>query len=756
MTVVWIAFGPAIHHEFVNYDDDHYVYNEPKVLAGLSLSGAEWAFTHSHADNWHPLTTLSHMLDVQLYGLNASGHHLTNILLHALATVLLFLALRKLTAPSTLNAEPSTLWICGFVAALFAVHPLRVESVAWIAERKDVLSGVFFALTLFAYARYVRSQESSRRRWYVATVIVFGLGLMCKPTLVTVPFVLLLLDYWPLNRMQSAKDKELGAGSTERREGSRGRSGKREAGDFSTSLGGLVVEKIPLFVLSAISCLVTLLVQTQAVAAIEGLPLQQRIANAAVSYVTYLWQSVYPAHLSVLYPYPLNHLPTGEIAAASLLLLMISVAVVVWRDRLPYLFSGWFWFLGMLVPAIGLVQVGSQAHADRYTYLPQIGLWIIVSWAITELAVRWRVHGTLVATIGVAIILVLAALSRREMSYWQNGETLWTHAIRNTDGNYIAHNNFANWLLQRGRFDEALEESRKALAINANLEEGHVTLGNIFIRTNHPDAAVAEYQVVLQHSPDFSEVRSNLGNILLDKGQTAEAIAEYKKALETSPQHFGILSNLGNALVATGRATEAIGYFEKALEINPKFPEAENNLGNALFQLAKVDEAIAHFGNAVALKPDYPQAEYNLGNAWLRKGDNAQAITHFQRALQIKPDYAEAKYNLAKAFAATGDYTDAIAASQAAIHDRPDFVPAYNNLGCFFGALGDSAEAIRQFNEALKLDPNFVDARYNLGHLLVQLGRKREAVEQLQQVLQVDPNYADTKQLLRDLGTPVP
>src|SRR5437867_2774687 len=404
--IVWIAFGRALNHGFVDYDDQNYVLRNPRVTNGLTLDGVHWAFTHVDATNWHPLTTISHMLDSQLYGLQPWGHHLTNILLHAAAAILLFFALRELTGSGQAvvgigdadrdqrsRVQRGSLWASVFVAALFAVHPLRVESVAWVSERKDVLSGVFFMLTLWAYARYARSNGPSPFR-YITVVVFFAFGLMCKPTLVTLPFVLLLLDYWPLGRTQRSSSGARGITASKWRQ-------RKDTWPW------LVIEKLPLFVLSAASCVATLLAQQEALDASLKPPLGERVGNALVSYVMYLGQMIWPARLAVLYPYPEGNLKVLQVVLALLLLLIISAAVLVWRKKYPFLLTGWLWYLGMLVPMIGIVQVGSQVRADRYTYLSQIGLYLLVAWGAMELLHRWRPTREMLPITAVLIIIAL-------------------------------------------------------------------------------------------------------------------------------------------------------------------------------------------------------------------------------------------------------------------------------------------------------------------------------------------------------------
>ena len=381
VAVTWAVFGQTLTHDFVNFDDHVYVYENPLVTRGLSIGGIIGAFTQTHARNWHPLTTLSHMLDCQLYGQNPGGHHLTNVILHTISVLLLFVGLKRMT---------DALWQSAFVAALFAIHPLHVESVAWIAERKDILSGVFFMLTLTAYAHYARAPSALR---YLLVALLVAFGLMSKPMLVTLPFVLLLLDYWPLARIKGPKSE---VGSRLRR---------------------LINEKIPLFVLSVFSCIATLFAQRQGPSAIDQLPLLWRLENTFVTYVTYISQMLWPARLAVFYPHPNGRLPLVQVTASIALLVAISLLVISLRRTKPYLVTGWFWYLGMLVPVIGLVQVGEQARADRYTYLPQIGLYIIIAWTVGDLLLEsTRVRRALVGAIASIAIVSLSVRASGQTS----------------------------------------------------------------------------------------------------------------------------------------------------------------------------------------------------------------------------------------------------------------------------------------------------------------------------------------------------
>jgi len=666
--IVWIAFGQALRHEFVGYDDQRYVVQNPWVTNGLTPGGIKWAFTHVHASNWHPLTTISHMLDCQIYGLQPWGHHLTNILLHAAAAILLFFALRKLTGD---------LWPSLLVAAVFAVHPLRVESVAWVSERKDVLSGVFFMLTLWAYARYVRGNGAASF-WYVTVVVFFALGLMCKPTLVTLPFVLLLLDSWPLGRNQPSSSR--GGGITRK-----------------TWLR-LIVEKLPLFVLSAASCVATLLAQQEALDASLKPPLMERVGNALVSYAMYLAQMIWPARLAVLYPYPEGNLKVAQVILALLLLLSISAGVFVWRGKYPFLLTGWFWYLGMLVPMIGIVQVGSQVRADRYTYLPQIGLYILVAWSAMELFQQWRRSRVILAAAALLIITALITRSYFQTSYWQDTETLWEHATATTSNNYIATNNLAQVLFQSGRFDEAIAECQKALKIK----------------------------------PDLAAAHNNLG-VALIRSKQGGGTALRQKSID-----------------------EAIGHYRAALQIKPDFMQARSNLGNALLQKGQVDEAIAQFQKALEVDAQYAEAEFSLGKAFWQKREVNEAIAHYQKAVEISPDYAEARYSLGNSFVAEGKYSEAIANYEGAVRIRPDYFEAHYNLGCLLATVGNTSDALNELNEAVRINGDSAKAHCTLGSLLARMGHREEAVAHLTEALRIEPDYNDAKQQLRKLGVPVP
>jgi Flp pilus assembly protein TadD len=602
LIVITIAvYWQTRNHEFVSYDDDAYVIENPQVRAGLTRQTIIWSFTTTHVANWHPLTWLSHMMDCQLYDLNPSGHHLTNVLFHLANTVLLFLLLNRSTGSS---------WRSGFVAALFAVHPLHVESVAWVAERKDVLCTLFWLLTMWTYIYYV---EKPRLHRYLLTLLTLGLGLMAKPMLVTLPFVLLLLDYWPLGRFQAGP-----AGSNDQAQVQLPLSSVKTRMPSSR----LIWEKAPFFVVSLASCVVTFLVQQKggAVETVADFPLTIRIGNALVSYVSYMGKMIWPQNLAVFYPHPGTSLPRWQPVAAGLLLIFITIGVIRAGRKRAYLTVGWLWYLGTLVPVIGLVQVGAQALADRYTYVPLIGLFIMISWFIPDLLSAWRHRGILLGGAAVTLVSALMVCTWMQLHHWKNDLTLFEHALKVTANNYLAHDSLGNALAEQGKLDQAITHYNAALRINPNSLNTHNNLGVAFLEGGDIDKAITHYYAALRLKSDSAETHNNLGVALFSLGQLDKAIGHYLTAIKLDPHFSKAYNNLGNVLFQKGKLDEAIIQYHKALEIKTNYPEAHNNLGAALAQQGKLNEAIIQFEKALWLKPDYAQARKNLELALQQAG----------------------------------------------------------------------------------------------------------------------------------------
>jgi len=619
------VFSQTIRYDFVNFDDDMYVYNAPAIQAGLTLKGIVAAFTSPHARNWHPLTTLSHMLDCQLYGLNAGGHHATNVLLHTIAALLLFRALRQMTG---------TLWKSAVVAALFAVHPLHVESVAWVSERKDVVSAVFFFLMLDAYARYARA--TSIRRYAVVTAL-FVTGLMSKPMLVTAPIILLALDYWPLRRFDQIAL-------------TRGKAKIMQSVNRRRIIQRLFLEKVPWLILSVGAGIVTFVLQKRAAGSIPALPFLWRAENAVMSYVIYAWKTLWPTHLAVFYPHPDDTLATWQVALAIAFLLAITCAAIVFRDKRAYLFTGWFWYLVMLVPVIGFVQVGEQGHADRYTYLPSIGLFLIAVWAAGDIAAMGQVRlwRGVAAAGAVVVVAALACTAFTQTSYWRNSETLWTHTLAVTTDNDVAHNNLGYLCVDRGELDKAMSHFEAASKIRSGKLDPHYNLGTAF-------------------------VEMNLGDALARKGQPDEAMAHFEQAIKLQPDYAEAYYNRGNVLYAKGRIDEAIADFEKTLQIQPSDADAHTGLGNALLRKGALKEAIAHYNEAMALAPNDPHSRSNT--AWVLATstdtsirDGAKAVELAQQAISLSGGREPLFFRtLAAAYAETGRFSDAIGVTQQAV-----------------------------------------------------------------------------------------
>ncbi len=609
---VFCAFSPTLHNGFVGYDDPEYVTANPHVRGGLTRQNAGWAFTAVHASNWHPLTWLSHMLDVTLFGLDPAGHHLSSLLLHIANTLLLFLLLRS---------ETRLTWRSAFVAAAFGLHPLRVESVAWVAERKDVLSAAFWLLTMLAYGRYARQGGRSR---YALVVGLFALGLLAKPMVVSLPLVLLLWDLWPLSRHEG------------------GRAPGRTA---------LLIEKVPFLALAAVSGVVTIAAQRQGVSllATEVLPLRLRIANAAFSSVRYLGQTAWPSGLAAFYPHPAETLTAATGAAAFLLLLLLSVLALAARRPRPWLTVGWFWYVVTLLPVSGLVQVGLQGMADRYTYLPTIGLLIVASWAGASAARRSRAAAHVVSCAAVAALVALSVASWRQVQVWRSGLTLWEHALAVTSANFVAHDNLGVELDRRGRSAEAIAHYRSALRIrpgDRNSEHNYASAlfakGVRDYERGALDDALGDLSEGLRHEPQSALARSYRGSVLAELGRPNEAIPELRRAIAIDPRLARAHKALGTALAASGRLSEAARAFEAAAQADAADAGARYGLGVALASLGRNQEALAAYDAALRLRPDLglAHADRALVLSALGRYREAWDAVAAARVFHVEPDRA--------------------------------------------------------------------------------------------------------------------
>jgi tetratricopeptide (TPR) repeat protein len=624
-TSLYVWMGVA-GNGFISFDDHLYVCANPHVRSGLTFDGMLWAFRAFHATNWHPMTWLSHMLDCELFGLNPAGHHLISLFFHIANALLLLLLLQKATG---------RIWESAAVAFLFALHPLRVESVAWISERKDVLSGFFAMLTMLAYVEYVRQHSQNR---YVLTLFCFATGLMAKPMLVSLPFVLLLLDFWPLQRI---RDVQIA-----------GRVSKpffpSSSGDPDYTFGRLVIEKIPFFLLSAASSVITFQAQHQggALSTFEVVPLRLRVVNALVSYWEYLGKIIFPSDLVAFYPYQLDRLFLWQGLAATAFLAAVSLLVVFQARRRPFLFTGWFWFLVMLVPVIGIVQAGAQSMADRYTYLPSIGILIGIVWTIPSLPGRVFHNRFLLAAGFTTAVILLSHATRYQIGLWKNTETLFGHAASVTKGNYLAH----------------------------------YLLGGTMEAKNELDAAQSEYEKALAIWPHYHEAHRHLGMVLTKKGLHSEAMSHYEEALRINPTDASSHLTYADVLVEQGDLDGAAFHYLEAIRIDSDLVEAHNGLGVVTARMQKMDDAVLHLRRAIELCPQCAEPHNNLGRLLTIQGDIEKAAIELLLAIELSPDFAEAHNNLALLYLKLGAIEDALYHAARALHLRPHYEKARANL----------------------------------------------------------------------------
>jgi len=653
---VLIIFSRVSFHEFINLDDSTFISQNPMVSRGLTWEGVRWAFTDLSLGNWQPLTWLSHMIDCQLFGLNAGAHHFINVTLHAASSLLLFIALQRMTASR---------WPSAIVAALFALHPLRVESVAWAAERKDVLCTFFFMLIVLAYNHYVRRPSMAR---YVTVFLLLAAGLMSKSMLVTAPFVLLLLDYWPLDRFES--------GSPSRR------------------LRDLTVEKLPLLLLSVAASVITLAAQRRAgaISTAEALPALDRIANALAGYARYVGKFFWPSNLAVVYPLEKTS-ALFAIAAAALLLAMTVLIIRSARSR-PYLTVGWLWFVGTLVPVIGLVQVGSQAIADRYTYIPSIGLAIAIVWLIYDLGLHQPAVRTPSGAFALVAVLVLAIRTWTEVGYWKDSVKLFSRAIEVTDGNGAAHTNLASALSFRGEWPLAFEH------FSAALKTGTVKTIASGTKNGAPRYVYPSW---------YPMAFDGLGVLHLQQGNPAAAVTEFRKALSLRPNDPAIRRHLGSALEATGDSAGAMTQYQSSLALRPNSPETKLEVGIAMMNEGKLAEAEKLFDEVIRALPTSAIARNNRASLLARQGKDSLATMEYREALRLDPNMYDVRLN----------------------------------LGAILSRTGEIEEANRHFHEAVRLQTGLVEPRVYLGLGLLQSGDKQGALQTFEAALRVNSTESE-------------
>jgi tetratricopeptide (TPR) repeat protein len=732
--VTLASYWPVWNNGFIRYDDQQYITENVHVLNGLNPPDVAWAFRTGYAANWHPLTWLSHMLDVTLFGLRPGWHHFSSLLFHTANALLLFLVLKRLT-----QAE----WRSAIVAALFALHPLHVESVAWAAERKDVLSTFLFLTTIWAYGRYVNSTPLSPRsaRFYILALFLFGLGLMSKPMLVTLPFVLLLLDFWPLRRIQLD-------GTEAKPQGVR----------------SLILEKLPFFSLALLSSVITFLVQGEGQAVVKNLPWSVRAANAAVSYVNYLGKTFWPANLAIFYPHPnARYLsaaadaqvtaslawPAWEVGLAVLLLVGLSAFALVGLKQSPWLATGWFWFLGTLVPVIGLVQVGNQAMADRYTYIPLIGIFICVVWGSNELLIgngvetkspERRLGPTFSFAAGVLVAGCCAFATHRQAQYWRDDFTVFDHALSATGGSALAHYNVGADLGEEGRFDEAERHFRAALAIDPRCVGAHYYLGITLEMQGRLDQAIPELETALRIWPEGELARSHLGVILCKLGQRDEGLKQFGEALRLNPDCFHAHYELSQVLAQSGNLDGAAEHLEAAVRLKPNDAELLVRLAELQFRRGHFQEAEGIFRNLVQRYPSNTELRLNLGGTLWKLGLRPEALAQYAEATRLDPNHAPTHYNLATTLAAVGRPAEAEAQFAEAVHLKPGYLEALSELGKLLAARGRLTEACVQFQAAVACCPTNANLYLNLGSALMLSGKTNEAVSAFVRAAELQPD----------------
>jgi protein O-mannosyl-transferase len=598
IVVTLAVYWPVRNHEFIDLDDDAYIVSNPNVKSGLSWQGVKWAFTTGHAANWHPVTWLSHQFDCQFFDLKPAAHHLINLLFHIINTILVFLVFNRMT---------KGVWQSAFIAGLFALHPLHVESVAWVAERKDMLSTMFWLLTMFAYVRYAERNSISR---YFIALVLFILGLMSKPMLVTLPIVLLLLDYWPLERLQKSK----------------------------SSIFSLIIEKIPFFVLSIISSVITFMVQQHSQATSVILPLEVCLANAINSYAVYIGKMIWPIHLAVLYPHIYGFIPVFKIIVFAVMLIVATIVLIYYGRRHKYLIVGWFWYIVTLVPVIGIIQVGSQAMADRYTYIPLTGIFLIIAFGASELLQNIPVKKYIFTALAIIVLLGCVTTTSKQLKYWQDDYPLYDHALTVIEQTYLTQDNVSELGPRR--------HTSEALRYVPNSPVLHTIFGTTLLELNRLDEAIDNFKFAIELDPNYLTPYYNMAIALGQKGDVNGAIEQYKSIIRLKPDFVDAYSFTGELLYQKGQFAESIEYLEKAIQFAPDNIPLHNRLMTAYASIGKIDEAIEHCRIVLKANPNDAEMLTNLGILLQVQGRVDEAIESYRKALQINPNFQKARENL--------------------------------------------------------------------------------------------------------------
>ncbi len=756
--LILYAYYPVYRAEFVNYDDGLYIIHNDHIREGLTLQSVKWAFGSFYAANWHPLTMLSHLIDFQIYGMNAAGHHLSNVIFHLGNTLLLFLALHLMTG---------SLWRSALVSFLFALHPLHVESVAWVSERKDVLSTFFMLLAILSYRRYARERK---RGFYALTAICFIFGVLSKPMLVTFPFLLLLLDFWPLHRLKI----------------------HTEGGSFPDRLRAVVlstrpiiIEKIPLFILSVIFSAITVVAQSEAgaVSSLAALPVGMRLANASVAFTQYIIHMLMPTALGIFYPHPGKGLHTWMILASACFILLVTALCILQRRERPFLIMGWLWYAGMLVPVIGIVQVGMQAMADRYTYVPIIGIFIMLAWSIPVISFQNKIFkgAAMVALLLAAMLLV--AQTRKQVGYWTDTGTLFSHADKITDNNILAKLMVAEQLAQKGKIQLAREKYEEVLRLSPGNVTAHHSYGMFLASRREFKEGIHHLKEAVRLQPESVMAKNGLGQALMwsgkadeagnyfleagklkpgfpethyliaqwheKKGEYDDAIHAYGEALRLKPDYGQARLALSILLKERGKEQEAYVQYQQVMTETPHvIAQMHFTMGRSLAAINRMDDAISQYQNGLHITPSDAESLWQLAEILKVKGRFQEADACYRKIIKINPDHEKANVGICENIAAQGKLDGAISCFQSIIKNHPEYFTTWIGLGDAMGKKGLYQDAADAYRAALKIDPDAEKAHYALGVMLMKRDQHAEAVEHFQKALALRPEYPEAKRAL--------
>jgi len=722
-TAVLAVYWQVIHFDFIKFDDPRYVTENTTVMQGLTLQGIKWAFVSVYAANWHPLTWISHMLDIQFFGITPGMHHLTNVLFHLINTLMLFLVLERMTGQ---------LWRSALVSALFALHPLHVESVAWIAERKDVLSTLFWMLTLMSYFWYTRSRNIKR---YLAVILFFTLGLLSKPMLVTLPLVLLLLDFWPLREIDLFQSKSNGKSTT-------------GISDRWTGLSKIILDKIPLLLLAAVSSTITFFAQKSfgAVASGISIPLGTRIANAANSYIAYLVDMFWPVHLAAFYPY--EAIPISTVLLCLLLILLITILALAVVKNIPYFLVGWFWYLGTLFPVIGIVQVGQQSMADRYTYVPLIGIFIILVWGVSDLLNRWEYGKAGLNILSGIVLFALSWATYVQVSLWKDTESLFSHALQVTKNNDVAHLNVGYALFDKGDVNGAIKHYQEAALIRPNNPKVYLNLGEAFENRKDSKTAIEYYEKGLKLDPNNTDLHTALGTLLGSSGNTDEAIQHFQKAITINDRCIEAYNNLGNLELKTGNYDKAIEHYEKALSIDPHQAGIYNNLGTAFIYKENLKKAIENYQESVKVMPTFTEAVNNLKNASNNQKILEDLLTKSKEMLKADPQNPDLYRRIGNIYRKMGEYEDAVDQYGKALSIQPKNMNIMNDLLFVYSNNREYAKALNVLNNMKDIQPDNPEIYYNIACIYAKENMDKETLAWLK--IAIEKGFSDWNLLRKD------